>query len=383
MKYFIPYIILITLILPFSCNDKDNGLLKSHYGSAITLEKTEVEIDIDENTLCSYQVLTAYEEGSHEKLLYAYNGPMHSLDIFDLNKKTISHIKLETEGMNGILKNVSGICVHKKDSIWLYSQGFLYLTGSSGKVNKTLEMPFPEEGFPLVDTNFSMSTSHLFYHPARESIFYLTVTPTEEGADYLVYEYFLKTDTFQTYPLRGGILEKKAGRNFGFMQFPNVTYSETAIIYNFPINSNIYKISIETGKESSFGGQSQYTANMASELSMPYTFQDADKHMIENIHFFEVQYDAGKDVYYRLHLDKANYSTDIKSNQLYSGKEMYLTVFNNRFETIYEGKLEGKTYSYHNSWGIVSNKLFITKDNMLNDNKKPDSFEMDLFETVF
>ena len=115
---------------------------------------------------------------------------------------------------------------------------------------------------------------------------------------------------------------------------------------------------------------------------MPYSFQDADKHLIENVHFFEIQYEPQKDVYYRLHLDKTVFSTNTKSNLLYDSKDLYLTIFNKNFEIIYENKLDNKTYSYHNSWGILNNKLFINKDNILNDNKDSDSFEMVLFDPI-
>lgn len=70
-------------------------------------------------------------------------------------------------------------------------------------------------------------------------------------------------------------------------------------------------------------------------------------------------------------------------NLLYNSKNMYLTIFNKDFKIIYEDKLDSKTYSYHNSWGILNNKLFITKDNTLNENKDVDSFEMVLFDPVF
>lgn len=382
IKQTITYSFILILTLTSSCTHKSDQLLESKYKDFISLEKKGIAIPIDENTLSSYQLFSSLKENPEEELLYAYNSPMHSLDIFNLSDKTVSHVKLDAEGSNGIMKNVSGICVHKQDSIWLFSQGILYLTDSNGKVSRTVTLPFPSDGFPMVDINFSMSTSKLFYHPTRESIFYLTVTPTEESADYLVYEYFVKTDSFKTYPLKGGNLEKKAGKNFGWKQFPNVTYSANDIVYNFPINSNIYKINIETGKESSFGGQSKYTSNVVSELVMPYTFQDADKHLVENVHFFEIQYDPLNDIYYRLHLDKTNYSSDTKSNFLYNQKDMYLTIFNNKFETIYESKLDSKTYSYYNGWGIWNNRLFITKDNILDENKDFDSFEMDLFEPV-
>lgn len=381
MKKALIFCILSNLVI--SCTNNNSKLLKNEYKSSISLDKKNIDINIDENTLCSYQLFSSIKESNDEELLFAYNSPTHSLDIFHLSDKKVSHIKFESEGSNGILKNISGICVHKKDSIWLFSQGILYLTDFCGKINKTITLPLPPDGFPMVDTNFSTSTSKLFYHPTRESIFYLTVTPTNNSANYLVYEYFIKTDSFKTYALKGGNLEKNAGRNFGWMQFPNVTYSTNDILYNFPINSNIYKINIETGQESSFGGQSKYTSNVVSELIMPYTFQDADKHLIENVHFFEIQYDPTNEIYYRLHLDKSNYSSDTKSDLLYNNKDMYLTIFNNEFEIIYESKLDRKTYSYYNSWGILNNTFFITKDNKLDENKNFDSFEIDIFKPIF
>ena len=375
------FMIGILSIVAISCTNEKNNLLGNQYGNAISLGKTNVAIPIDENTLCSYQTYSIIKTNEGE-LLFAYNDPMHSIDVFDLKGRAVSHIQLETEGTNGILKNVTGIYVCGEDSIWLYSQGLLYLIDSHGMVDKRIKLPFPTGGFPWVETNFSMATSKLFYHPTRESVFYLTVTPTKKSADYLVYEYFIQTNSFKTYHLKGGRFEEKAGRNFGWMQFPNVTYTMDGILYNFPISSNVYKIDMETNKEEAFGGQSQYTLNTVSELCMPYTFQDADKHMIENVHFFEVQYDSKSQVYYRLHLDKANYTTEIKSNILYNGKNLYLTVFDKDFKIVYENKLENKRYCYYNCWGVLNNKFFIAKDNLLDDNKDFDLFEIDLFEPV-
>lgn len=62
---------------------------------------------------------------------------------------------------------------------------------------------------------------------------------------------------------------------------------------------------------------------------------------------------------------------------------MQINILLKNFKIIYENKLDSKTYSYHNSWGVLNNKLFITKDNLLDGNKSSDSFEMDLFDPVF
>ena len=109
----------------------------------------------------------------------------------------------ESESFSGEFFCLSGLYVHQEDSLWLYSQGFLYLVNNEGEVKGKYELPFPEGGFIMVETNFSMATIKLFYHPQRNSVFYLTVTPTEESATYIVYEYSLNSGTFKTFELKG------------------------------------------------------------------------------------------------------------------------------------------------------------------------------------
>lgn len=174
MKEILTSFLLICLFL--SCAKSQDRLIESQYGKAISFEKEEINIPIDDKTLTSYQVISCFQENENN-LVYAYNSPMHSLDIFNLNDQSISHLPLNKEGENGILKNVSGLYVHQEDSLWLYSQGFLYLVNNEGEVKGKYELPFPEGGFIMVETNFSMATIKLFYHPQRNSVFYLTVTP--------------------------------------------------------------------------------------------------------------------------------------------------------------------------------------------------------------
>ena len=376
IKNILTSLLLICLFLSY-VKTKD-GLIESQYGKVISFDKEEINIPIDDKTLTSYQVISCFQE-NRENLIYAYNNPMHSLDIFNINDRTVSHLSFNKEGENGILKNVSGLYVHQKDSLWLYSQGFLYLVNNEGEVKGKYELPFPERGFIMVETNFSTATTQLFYYPQRNSVFYLTVTPTEESAIYLVYEYSLNSGTFKAFELKGSETEKFAGKRFGFKQFPNVTYTGQDILYNFPISSNIYRIDIETGKETVFGGKSQYTPNLVSELTMPYDMKDAGKHHIENVHFFEIQYDPYKNIYYRLHLDKTENVSTTPFKDLCDSKELYLTCFDKNFRITSETKLENNIYTHYNSWGVIENGLFITKDNLLNEDQEFESFQLVLF----
>lgn len=186
----------------------------------------------------------------------------------------------------------------------------------------------------------------------------------------------------KTYPLKGSGKEKFAGKRYGSKQFPNVTFTNQYILYNFPISSNIYRINIETGKESAFGGKSRYTPNMVSELTMPYNMNDVSQHIIDNVHFFEIQHDPQRNIYYRLHLDKSEYSSTIPFNTLYDGKKLYLTSFDDKFRITSEVLLDKNTYNYFNSWGVMNKGLFLTKDNSLNEDKDFELFQLVVLKPV-
>lgn len=345
----------------FSCTKKENKILDNQYGTSTTLKKENVLIPIDDETLTSYQFFSTYNNNK-SNYIFGYNSKLHAIDIIGVGDTVISHVQLQEEGENGILKQVSGIFVHNMDSIWVYSQNNLYLTDTLGYVKKKTILPFPVGGFIVIDTNFSIATNGLFYHPERETVLYLTATPTDESADYKVYEYNLKLNNFQSYDLAGGALEKKAGKNYGWKQFPNVSFTFDKIVYNFPISSNIYSIDIKTKRGTAYGGCSNFTSNYVSELVMPYDFQMANKHLLENVHFFGLQYDRWRNVYYRLHLGDVEYVNKREFNEIYNDKRIYVTVFNRDFEVINETDLGAEVYNYFNFWGVIGNGFFIAKD---------------------
>ena len=164
-------------------------------------------------------------------------------------------------------------------------------------------------------------------------------------SNFFASEYSLTDHSIKTYPL--GATEDKDFRNeYGWKQCPNVTYTDKAILYNFPIESNIYVIDIESGKGSAFGGKSQYTTNSVKKLQSPFSFTDGNRHIHENVHFFELLYDSTNDRYYRLHLgSNVDYNDKMDFESLYHSKTMYLMVFNNEFEIINETKLDKERYN--------------------------------------
>ena len=358
------YVIVAALMV--SCSSREADLQETVYGSPINMVGESDSLAIDSRTLLSYHLFTVYKD-----TVFAYNRAYHAIDVLDLGgKKPVSHLPLQKEGEDGIAGDLYGMCLQSRDSIWLYAPPFLYLVNAAGQVQKKVTLPFPEQGFINVETNFSMASNKLFYHPLRNSIFYLCVIPTTDSARYEVYEWELDSQEYQVYLLEGGALEAKAGQRFGWKQYPNVTYTDSLIVYNFPITSNVYTMNLVTREKKVFGGKSKFTPNVVSELRMPYSFQDADRHLLENVHFFEMQYDRENGLYYRLHLGKTSYDQSEEFGVQYKSKRLYLTVFNPAFQVIGEVDLGSGIYNYYNFWGVTGKGLFLAKNAKLNDEEE-------------
>ena len=164
-----------------SCAKSQDRLIESQYGKAISFEKKEeINIPIDDKTLTSYQVISCFQENENN-LVYAYNSPMHSLDIFNLNDQSISHLPLNKEGENGILKMYPDYMFIKKTAYGFTARDSCIWLTTRGKVKGKYELPFPEGDSSWSRLIFSMATIKLFYHPQRNSVFYLTVTPTKRA----------------------------------------------------------------------------------------------------------------------------------------------------------------------------------------------------------
>ena len=357
---------IVFVILMVSCSPREADLQETVYGNPINMIRESDSLAIDSRTLLSYHLFAIYKD-----TFFAYNSAFHAVDVLDLSgKKPVSHLPLQKEGENGIAGDLYGMCLQNRDSIWIYAPPFLYLVNAAGQVQKKVTLPFPEQGFINVETNFSMASNKLFYHPLRNSIFYLCVIPTTDSARYEVYEWELDSQEYQVYLLEGGALEAKDGQRFGWKKYPNVTYTDSLIVYNFPITSNVYTMNLVTREKKVFGGKSKFTPNVVSELRMPYSFQDADRHLLENVHFFEMQYDRENGLYYRLHLGKTSYDQSEEFGVQYKSKRLYLTVFNPAFQVIGEVDLGSGIYNYYNFWGVTGKGLFLARNAKLNDEEE-------------
>ena len=355
-------IIMMLLVIFFSSCKKKNSLVDNIYGNPHALSFTAIEVNLDDESLNSYPLHSSFVYNDDDYLL-AYNYITRAFDVFNISSKSISrHIILMPEGPNGVL-NPTGVYAHSIDSIWVCTDdNVISLIDSNGIVKERISIDVSEET-PNLLINFTTCTSKLYYNSSRRSLFYLTFTVKNDKSNFCVHEYFLSDGSVKKYPIKS-IGNHDFRNKYGWKQFPNVTYNERSILYNFPIESNIYLIDIESEKMSVFGGKSSNTSNEVSQLTLPYDFSDADRHLCENVHFFELLYEPKKEVYYRLHFDRIDYDASADVYSLLFSKQMYLTVFNDKMEVINETKLDRNKYGIYNCWGVLSQGFFIAKDNL-------------------
>ena len=362
-----------------SCNNK--SIIDPNYGTPAELNRIEMNIGIDENTLNSYNILSPLFYNGKD-YIFANNFRTHAIDIINITDYKISHIILESEGgANGISKEISGLYASSLDSIWIATMTNISLIDSDGQVIKRYSLLERDSETALIMCNFSNCTSKIYYNKIRNSLFYLIMTVHDNKSTFFVEELSLLDNTKNKYHIHFNT-DRDLRNDYGWKQCPNVTFTDSKILYNLPVESNIYVIDIKSGENRFYGGKSKFTNNEVGKLSLPYDFQQANRHISENVHFFEVNHDPIKDVYYRLHFGSITFDATQDFESLLNKKELYLTVFNNEFEIINETRLDAQKYNFRNCWGITNKGLFMTRGNMFYDDINYEQFQIDIFNII-
>lgn len=341
-----------------SYNSNKESLKDNIYGQIRTLSCKTSEIITDENTLYDYNIQSFFTTKKNEECILAYNYQTHSFDIFNLSTRKISHTKLKDEGKDAIIPDLQGLYVHNEDSVWAYNSGIIYLLDLQGIVKRTIRIDKLQNEPAIILTNYSIASVKLFYNQSKNALYYATLSQNS-SPEYFANEYSLTNSSIVKYPLTRH-LNDDVRKSYGWKQIPNITFTDKYIIYNFPIESDIYRIDISTNKNERHGGKSKYTENKASMLNSPFTFEEAERHKIENIHFYEIQYDKAHNVYYRLHVDKTDFSKTNNTFSLYQKKQPYLQVFDEDFKVINEIALAKNRYNYINNWVCTKDGLLIS-----------------------
>lgn len=358
------YKILITILWIFllSCNDKRSNFIDNTVSNKQISDITATEkfIKLDSIHLKNYPIQTFSSKNQYEYLI-GYNYQTHNLDIINLTQKIIESIPLHGEGPNAIHRDINGIYSNTLDSIWLYSANTAYLLQRDGIIISKINLPVDAGEYIINTTNYSNAIIKIHYHPERNSIFYTTVNPGKK-IFFFMNEFSIHSGNVKKTLLEYTDAEDGIGKNYGWMQHPNVTCNDRLIIFNFPFNSNIYVLDIDSGIISKHGGKSSFTDDIANK-TFKISVEDWDRHLIENVHFYEVNYDKFRDCYYRIHVNGLEFIPKISFSEQLNNKRLYLTIFDNQFNYVKEIPLAMDSYNVIGGWGVVKTGLLLIKDN--------------------
>ena len=357
------------LLLLMSCERNEKVLQDNTYADEVNIRIKEFVLPTKEELfLRDYNIISSFVTDSSLDIIVAYNYRLHALDFFSLQNNFLKQVKLDMEGRNGILHDIEGLYMHTLDSIWIYNKGIVYLTDTTGIVKEKIDIGKLQNEEIIIQANFSTSRINLYYNKKRKSLFYTTRTgQNTNNPRFYVYEYFLQNNNVKKYELSGSDYDTNIWSSYGWKNAPNVTFSDDQILYNYPIESNIYTIILEDNAKQTYGGKSRYTKNTVRKMSKNIDFMDAERHKIENIHFFEIVYNPLLNLYFRIHVDKTDYLTNLDAFYQFCKKDMYLMIFNAKFEIIYETKMQSNRYSVINSWCTVNKGLLMMTNNFFFD----------------
>ena len=369
-------LLLSSLIVLFSCNN-DNSIINNKMSSRnITeLDVTSSSIELTEEYLNNYYTQTAFSNDGNDYMV-AYNHKTHHIDLFNLTTKEKHTIQLHAEGQSAIPQRVDALYANTPNAIWIYAMGSVYLLNNEGEIDKKYNLPVDEGEHIINNANYSNATIKLDYDAESNSLRYVTVDMSDKSYFY-INEFDLETETVKKTELSYTEAEQGIGEKFGWMQHPNVTYRNNKVIYNFPFNSNVYTLNLDTQEMDSFGGKSKFTKNTTTETDLA-SMDTWFRHTVENVHFYEVNYDTHKDCYYRLHSEGVDFNSNVEMGELLKNKRLYLTIFDGDLNVINEFQLAKDKYPLSGG-DVLLGGLFLINDSS---EKEAEQYELLEYDVV-
>lgn len=278
---------LCIICISISCSQRRENI-KTVDNDLVEIQKEELFFPpSDVLQLKSYYLSSSVQVGA-KHILIGYNHKEHALDCIDLLEKKIIQIPLQTSGPNAITR-LTGIFAYQKDSIWVADESeSVFLIDPKGNVLKRIQIrnSLQEDEDLIINTNHAMSTIRLYYNALHQSLLCTVKDRSVSPPRFKVKEIFLeenqKVKTFNLYP---SIAEPDISKGYANMSEPNVNFRDDYILYNYPIESHLYKIDLNTGSGKMYKADSDYTSNKAQKCKSKTDYTEWQRHGFENPHF--------------------------------------------------------------------------------------------------
>lgn len=364
----------------FAGNKKEIG-----HEEGVKLDVKEVVIPpSDVLNLKSYYLSFVYQADSLQ-MLYGYNYKIHGLDCFNLKNMQSSQITFSGDGNSAVVRPVTGLYIQSLDSIWVYdgSQRALLMDRQGQLLNAVdLRDGLTSNEQVMIDCNFAISTSKLYYDGQHKSLLYGILDTSTSPYSFKVHEVFLD-GSFPpvTYLLQSSVsVSDVSGGDYGNMNGINISFSDDDILYNYPVESHVYVLDRRTKQTKVVDADSRFTKNVAGKCRSRSDYSQWIRHAVENPHFYDVMYLPEKEMYARLHLGEHTFDATIDADALMDDRNLYLTLFDKEFNVVGECSLATHRYNYYTAWAAMRKGVLVFVDNLMSSAIKTDKLEMDIIE---
>lgn len=222
-----------------------------------------------------------------------------------------------------------------------------------------------------------MFTSHLYYNEIRQSLMFLVKKMASQT--FVVRELFLdKGKDAIDYELEPSRIIPDITSGYAFINAPNVNFTTTDIIYNYPFESSVYTLDIQTGERKYVPAQSQYTENIVERVEPGTDYSTIEKCRIQNPHFFDVMYIPKLKKYVRLHLGGVDFDEKRGRDELMNDRILYLMIFDEKMKVLGESKLLEHRYNNFTGWSVSYNGVALFVDNILDEEDDTEDLAIDV-----
>ena len=380
-------IVIVLFICVAACMTDPTFTLKKNSQSnnhQIKFFTEEIQIPIDTLSSPSYFIYHHYSDEGND-YLFTYNGNIHALDVYNLSTKNLyKRINLQGEGPDDV-SGLQKIYVHNWDSIFVHRHLFTHLIDTAAKVYESFDLQTISDtssddiGDLIVNRNFDFA-----YHPGTQSVYFYNVYSGNIPKciqNPVVAKLNIQTKTISLLPIFQSEYYQQNNGRFGFLYQVNATVTPQRLIYNFPIESNIYAYDFFTQQTQIHGGKSRNSENLVPAFREQNMEEEEawNKHAIESTTFFRILHDPYRKLFYRFHWGNIDYQVSENHFSSFIDKPLYLMVFNEDFEVLDEIQLTPQTHAPY-TWFVTKDGLHINLSHPVYKGLEEDKLKIEVFK---
>lgn len=291
-------------------------------------------------TLSTYDLVTPYTDEADHGSLMVYNYKTHALDRLDLaSGRTLRSLPLKKEGPDGIPTEVVWMQCVAPNQILLFDGAELYVVDTLSYVQQAWLLPDVSRTF--VGRNARTQIAEMRYDAAAQTIAYPVATKT--GVEVVTYSLADKQVTSRT-----TLIEQLPEGNYGFFRYPNVSMTDSLILYNYPYEPDFTILNFHTGarEEHHVPTSSQFPQWKCDDDASEVDTWGPYEHPI----YYNLKYLSEQNLYVQVVVGPTRCEGRQDLAAAAADRPVYLRVFNPAFDAYTDLSLPDASYELSCGW---------------------------------